>query len=321
MVFSRVVAVLVIVFVFTALTVSAIFWLSITPKATDEPVKVEIERGSTLSDSAQKLKEAGIIKSALAFQTYFLFKEDESKIVAGEYRFLGTSTVEEIATRLTEGDFENGSLGISIPEGSTIQEIAAILNNELSSFDKEDFLKKASLFEGYLFPDTYIFHKDVTSEEVIRKMYSNFQNKVESIVTEDALEDHSLNEIITMASILEEEAGNMDSRQIISGILWKRLEKGMPLQVDAAFLYVDELDGKNTYSLTTEDLAIESPYNTYTNTGLPPTPITNPGLESIRAAANPIDSEYIFYLSDTQGNTYYAETFEEHIDNRQFLGS
>lgn len=122
-----------------------------------------------------------------------------------------------------------------------------------------------------------------------------------------------------MASILEEEAQVEDARRIVSGILWSRLEQDIALQVDAAFLYIDELEGRDTYSLTVDDLKIDSPYNTYTNVGFPPTPITNPGLESIYAAANPFYSDYLFYLSDTQGNMYYAKTFEEHIENRQFL--
>jgi len=112
-----------------------------------------------------------------------------------------------------------------------------------------------------------------------------------------------------MASLLEEEAPGHKDRRIIAGILWKRIKKGMPLQVDAAF---SRVNGKNTYELTTKDLIDDSPFNTYTNKGLPPAPITNPGLSSIKAALNPIESTYWYYLSDRSGNFYYSATLEEH---------
>ena len=124
-----------------------------------------------------------------------------------------------------------------------------------------------------------------------------------------------MNEVIIMASIIEDEAnGTLESKRIVSGILWKRLRLEMPLQVDAPFQYYN---GKNSYTLTKEDLKEDHEYNTYTNKGLPPTAITNPGIDSIRAAITPTKTDYLYFLSDKKGNMYYAKNFEEHKINRE----
>jgi len=117
-----------------------------------------------------------------------------------------------------------------------------------------------------------------------------------------------------MASIIEAEARTTESRRIISGILWKRISLGMPLQVDSTFVYIN---GKNTYELTSDDLKIDSPYNTYVYKGLPPTPIGNPGLDAILAALYPKTSKYLYFLSSKSGDMYYATTFEQHKRNKE----
>jgi UPF0755 protein len=144
-------------------------------------------------------------------------------------------------------------------------------------------------------------------------MREQFEEAVKPLVQEFATSTRSMKDIITMASIIEKEAGNKTDRRIISGILWKRIDEGMHLQVDVPFYYVmDIAEGGPTL----KDLATESPYNTYINKGLPPGPITNPGLDSIRAALNPTPSEYYFYLADSNGVTHYAKTHDGHLANR-----
>lgn len=299
--------------------ISGGFLFSISPKHLQSAVDVEIARGSSLNSAAQTLKDAGVIRSALAFQSLVLMEGGERDIVAGTYRFSEPEGSRRVAERLIRGEFNSDSLAITFPEGTTVKEMSHILARRFNDLDVEKFLELASPLEGFLFPDTYFFHNDVTPEEVIKRMQDTFSSRVSDISISDRLRGRTFEEIVNMASILEEEARDLESRQIISGILWKRLEDNFPLQVDAAFLYIDELEGRNTYDLTKDDLAVDSPYNTYVNTGLPPTPITNPGLESMIAAANPIDSDYMFYLSDTKGNMYYAETFDDHVANRVFL--
>jgi UPF0755 protein len=148
-------------------------------------------------------------------------------------------------------------------------------------------------------------------------MEDNFNLKIKSISEDLAKTKRKLRDIIIMASIIEEEAKDEISRKIVSGILWRRIDIGMALQVDASFLYVN---GKKTHDLTLEDLAIDSPYNTYKYAGLPPGAITNPGIDSILAAVYPTKNPYLYYLTGTDGKMYYAKSFEEHIENkRQYL--
>ncbi|MCX6701950.1 MAG: endolytic transglycosylase MltG [Candidatus Zambryskibacteria bacterium] len=174
------------------------------------------------------------------------------------------------------------------------------------------FLTLAKSNEGYLFPDTYFISKTAKSMDVINMMKENFEVKINS-VSGIATSTHKLKDIIIMASILEGEALPKD-RNIVAGILWKRLEMGMPLQVDSTFAYIN---GKNTYELTLDDLKIDSPYNTYKYRGLPPGPISNPGLEAIISAINPIKTKYLYFLTEKDGTIHYAKTFEEHKRNKE----
>jgi UPF0755 protein len=179
-------------------------------------------------------------------------------------------------------------------------------------FNKEEFLNLAKGREGYLFPDTYFVSGSVNPSEIIQMMENNFTKKITS-VPGIATSTHTLKDIITMASILEGEALPKD-RAVVAGILWKRLGMGMPLQVDSTFSYVN---GKNTYELTLDDLKIDSPYNTYEHKGLPPGPISNPGLDAIISALTPTKTKYLYFLTEKDGTIHYAKTFEEHKRNKE----
>ena len=191
--------------------------------------------------------------------------------------------------------------------------MAVIFKKSIPSFDEEKFMEETQKDEGYLFPDTYLFFPNVTTEEITRTLKSNFNKKTESLGGEIKKSEKAIKEILTMASILEKEARKREDIEIISGILWKRIEIGMALQVDAPFVYYN---GKGTYNLTTKDLKTDSPYNTYTRKGLPVGPIGNPGIDSILAAIYPKSSPYLFYLSDRDGNIYYSANFEKHKKNK-----
>jgi UPF0755 protein len=142
---------------------------------------------------------------------------------------------------------------------------------------------------------------------------------LKDIAVDLAISGKSLNDIVIMASIIEKEGTNLNDKKKISGVLWNRIDIGMALQVDAPFVY---FLGKNTYQLTLEDLQIDSPFNTYINKGLPPTPIANPGIESLKAAINPERSDYLFYLADSEGTTHFSETYAEHLKKKKlYLGT
>jgi len=175
-------------------------------------------------------------------------------------------------------------------------------------------LRLASTSEGFLFPDTYFFLPTASTSAIVEEMRENFNRQTASLQADLLAADKSLLEIVTMASIVEKEAYDSEDRRMIAGVLWKRIEAKMRLQVDAVFPYIL---GKNTFQLTKADLNYDSPYNTYRYAGLPPGPIGSPSLDAITAALNPTESPYWFYLADDEGVTHFAKDFDEHVANKQ----
>lgn len=270
---------------------------------------ITIERGMTLEDAVALLHTQHIIRSPFLLRSAVILLGGEHSIYAGEYYFEKPTGAFEIARRIARGDLGITPVTVRIPEGAPAEKVAALLEAKLDNFDTDRFIALAKDSEGYLFPDTYYFLPKATPEEVIGVMKQAFITKVSAIAPE--IEDFGvpLNDVVTMASLLEREAHDLETKQKIAGVLWNRLDIGMPLQIDAVFLY---LIGKGSASLTLDDLSIDSPYNTYRYAGLPPTPISNPGLDSIRAAVTPVQSDYLYYLADKNGVTHFSRTFEEH---------
>ena len=268
-----------------------------------------IEKGATLYEISQTLHEHNYIQSPLLFRMSVTLVGGERSIEAGHYSFEMPYTSVGIAQQLVAQRSSVKALTVTIPEGFSIQQIADRLEKTLPSFDRTTFLQEAQAYRGTLFPDTYKFAPGTSEKQIVRRMREIFRRRLQSVSDQIAASQYSQEEIVIMASLLEKEAETMEDRRKIADILWRRLERGMPLQVDAAF---EKVNGKNSYELTTEDLQRDDPFNTYTNTGLPPHPINNPGLASIKAALNPTESEYWYYLSDRDGNLYYSETLKEH---------
>ncbi len=273
----------------------------------------EIKKGSTVEQVAIFLYSKNIIEHPRVFKILTSLLDGKSGIKAGYYYFPSKEGALHVSWRIVTGDFKITPVKITIREGTNVFEIANLLNGEMKNFSKVDFVKKARLVEGYLFPDTYYFNPASQVGEVLELMQNNFETKIKSISKEIKDFKKPLKDIVTMASIIEKEARTEESRRIIAGILWKRLKIGMPLQVDATFQYVN---GKNTFDLTLDDLKTDSPYNTYLYKGLPPGPITNPGLSAILATITPIETKYFYYLSDLKGQMHYAVTHEEHVANK-----
>ena len=238
----------------------------------------------------------------------------EHSFVSGDYYFSHKESLYTIVRRITKGDYEIMPIKVTIPEGSNVYDISTIFLNKVDTINPIDFLNEAKSKEGYLFPDTYFFLPTVTSDQIISQMSENFTTKITPLSAEISASGRSESQIIIMASILEEEAQTDTDRRIVSGILWKRLDDGIPLQVDSTIRYVT---GKTSSELTVADLQSDSPYNTYVNKGLPIGPISNPGLESIEAALNPTSTNYLYFLSDASGTMHYAMTLKQHDENRK----
>jgi UPF0755 protein len=289
-----------------------------SPSAFPEGELIEIPEGASLSEIATLLKEERVIRSAFLLQLAVFVQGYEREIQFGDYVFDKPHSVFSVARALGIGTHGLDPIRVRVHEGATVEGIATLFAARFERFDTERFLLEASELEGYLYPDTYFFLPNADDELILRTLKQNFGTRLVAISSQIAVFGESLEDVVTMASILEREAQNLEDRRTIAGVLWKRLEIGMPLQVDAAFLYTL---GKATFELTGKDLESDDPYNTYVYKGLPPGPIGSPTLESILAAVTPIKSDYLYYLADKDLVTHYSETYEEHLEKkREYLG-
>src|SRR3989338_1222234 len=268
----------------------------------------------TLSEVAEELKAEGVIQSPLAFKALVVFFGHERSARAGDYLFKEPKDVIRIARAIANGMFGLEPIRIRVSEGATTREMAIIFRSRLERFNESNFLPQAQALEGHLFPDTYFFLPNATEDTVIQTMRQNFDTRIAGLIPDIEKSGHSLNDIITMASIIEREARISADRKMISGVLWNRIERNMALQVDAVFLYSIR---KNTFQLPLADLASDSLYNTYKNKGLPPTPIGSPSLDSIEAALYPTKNQYLFYLADNRGVTHFSKTYAEHLRKKR----
>ncbi len=299
--------------VFFVVLAYAGFYILVPPPSFPVGTIVEIPDGATLSEAAHMLEGKGVIRSALALRAYITLVKNDHPVISGSYLLPEKESLSAIAERIVVGEYRILRVKILIPEGFDVTALSKALVSAMLTFDGEKFLSIAQKDEGYLFPDTYFFFTTATPEEVAAKMRNNFDQKTKDLADKINASGHSLADIIIMASIIERETITPADRRIVSGILWKRIKLGMPLQVDAAFNYVN---GKSTYDLTLGDLQIDSRYNTYKYKGLPPGPIANPGLDTILAALEPTETPYLYYLSEKDGTMHYAKTFEEHKKNK-----
>ncbi len=275
---------------------------------------VTVPKAASTSEVGTILQNAQVIRSKGLFQFYVKVVLGNKPVIAGDFSFPKKQSVFQIARMITGGKFGAAQVKVTIPEGSSVQDIARIMQKAIPSWNADEFVAKAKGSEGYLFPETYFVFKTITPDAIIERLKSEYENKVSSLRLSMIAVKRTELQVITMASILEKEARSADEATIISGILWKRIEKGMPLQVDAPFLYTL---GKTSEQLTSADLQKDGPYNTYTRKGLPKGPIGNPGLATINAAIHPVSSTYYYYLHDSKGVVHYAKTYDEHVQNKK----
>ncbi len=287
---------------------------------------VNIPEGATTSQVGQILSENGVIRNAIAFRMLVEVMGSQRGVHAGDYLFKQPVDIFTVAHALVAGQFGLEPQRIRIPEGATNVLISDVFASQMQRFSQQDFMAKATPLEGYLFPDTYFFLPNATADTVIETMRQNFEahlNATSTLSTSTLSQlitssGHSLSDVVIMASIIEREAPGMQDRRIIAGILWNRLKKGMLLQTDVP---LTAFTGKADSQLTKADLASSSPYNTYTHKGLPPGAIGNPSFESLEAAADPVKTDYLYFLADRSGVTHYAKTYAQHMINvRRYLG-
>lgn len=293
---------------------SVCYYVLISPPSDFAPGSiVQIKEGVSIGKATEYLYDRSLIRSRTVFKLLMRSPLAKNQMVAGDYLFAEPLSSIEISRRLARGSFNLEPIKVTIPEGTDTRAISNILANVIPDFDQAYFLTLASTSEGYLFPDTYFFSPLVTEQQILTTLRKNFDTRTKDITFTLVGTKYDRKDIVTMASIVELEAANYEDRRIIADILWRRLEEGMALQVDAVFPYII---GKNTFELTTKDLQFDSPYNTYRYPGLPPGPVTNPGLESIKAVLDPLPNKYVYYLSDRDGVMHYTASYAEHLKNK-----
>lgn len=298
-----------------------------------ENISFVIEKGEGNRIIGERLEKEGLIAGKYYFYYYMRSQNLTSRILPYNYELSGTMTIPEIALILTEEWDKN--IKITFPEGWTSKQMAERLT--ANGLDGKGFLglanntdvlrgnynfledKNIKTLEGYLFPETYFFTKEMDAETMVKKMLGIFNAKITYQMKNDALKNgKALKDIIIMASIIEGEVRTDEDRKIVSGIFWKRIKDGRALQSCATLAYVT---GENKKQYSEADTKINSPYNTYLHKGLLPAPISNPGLSAIMAAIYPTLTDYNYFLSDSEtGKTIFSKTYEEHTANKTRYG-
>lgn len=298
-----------------AVIIVAGYLIALAPPA-DFPAgsTVRVVHGDSVSKIAQDLAESHVIAHPTLFRAMLRFAGTGGSVRSGVYLFEEPENLLAVAYRLVAGDYGLPPVRMTFVEGVTVREAALQVAGALDDVRAADFSQAAKGHEGYLFPDTYFFQQGATVDAIVMVMRSNFEKKIASIAGDIDASGRPLSEIVTMASLIEKEARTTEARRMVSGILWNRIERRMPLQVDAVFGYIFE---RATYSPSFADLKVNSPYNTYTHIGLPPGPICNPGLDALLAAARPAKTNYLYYLTGKDGLMHYAMTYAEHQANQR----
>ena len=318
-------AIVAILLGFGACLAAVVGWALLQPRThRHRAIKVNVTAGS----EAQALESAGIIRSALAFDLYTRWHGDKSKFRPGRYTLSPTMSTAQIIRqlRLGPGHSPDDIIHLVVPEGFTLRQIAArlekegvtdgtaflqlALNPSLGLKWTYDFPKPDGPLEGYLYPDTYDFFPNTPPEKVLDAMLLNFSRRfIRPYQHQIGARGMSVHSIVTIASLIEREARTNEDRARIAGVLENRLKKGMKLEIDATVLYAL---GHHKQRVYFKDLLVDSPYNTYRHTGLPPGPIASPGALSLQAALSPEKNDFFYYVARPNGSHYFTHTAKEH---------
>lgn len=316
------------IFVFFILFV-AYFFNALQPTfAREGSVSFVIEKGQSFRDISAHLSQESLIKSIFAFKMYSFITGNAQKFKPGTYEFSCAMTVPEIVSSFIEGKATD--VMVTIPEGLTMKDADSLLaekgiiqKGSLVALSPKDFvgdfsfLKNLNSFEGFVFPDTYRFEKGTDPQVVLRTLLKNFEEKIWPLISVRS----DWYETLITASLLEREVVTLEDKRVVAGIIKKRIEMNMPIQIDASIVYAKcnkQFLGCASLALQREDMSMISPYNTYIHKGLPPSPISNPGVESVTAALSPQKTKYLYYISraDTK-QTIFSSTLDEHNKNIQ----
>jgi len=278
---------------------------------------IQIPSGTNATKIRNILIDNKVIKNnPLLFSAYVKVLKIENQLKYGEYALSPSMNLVQTVNKLVKGEVVQYK--ITVPEGFNSEQIADLFDRK-EIIEKTEFMKLVKSteksWEGYLFPDTYEVSKNYGARKIFDELLTNFNRIIEENNVRDLVKetDYSLHEIITLASIIEKEAGSYEEKRLISSVFYNRLKLGMKLQSCATIYYIL---GNTTKKLDENDLKINSPFNTYLNKGLPPGPICNPGLDSIKAALDPSDEDYLYFVLGEDGKHLFSKTYSEHLKNK-----
>lgn len=297
--------------------IGGLWWMDATSPADLQNTTSQVftvSSGEGVRSIAIRLKAQSLIKDQVGFFVLVKLLRLDNQLQAGNFRLAPVMDVQSIIKELTHGTLDTW---VTTLEGWRSEEVAFKLAQDIE-IPETEFLKYAR--EGYMFPDTYLFPKDASASGVVKILLDNFEKRItQDIRTAIVKQGISFEDGIILASIVEREGKSDTDRPVIAGILLKRLKEEWPLQADATLQYVLGYQSKDKTwwkkELTDEDKEINSPYNLYKHQGLPPAPISNPGLAAIKAVAYPKESKYWYYIHDKEGKVHFATTLEEHNTN------
>lgn len=305
-------AILLVVSIFAA----KLFWtfLISSPSNNKNTEVFSIKPGESTEAIVKRLEKEGFIRNELAFKVLLKISGFSGKIQAGDFSLSREMNAREVVNALTHGVFDSK---LTFIEGWRKEEMADLVFRELK-IPRAEFLKYSE--EGKMFPDTYFVPKNISAEELAKILKDNFEDKFSAELQKEAKRKGlTKEEVVILASIIERESRSEEERPIIAGILMKRWNNDIALEADATVQYaLGYQPASKTWwkeTLTAEDLSLDSPYNTRKNLGLPPGPICNPSLSSMKAVIYPKQSPYLYYAHDKKGSIYYAQTLEEHNAN------
>ena len=287
-----------------------------------EEIPFVVEKGANLKTIAHQLEEKQLVKHWWSIDLLSRLKESEirDKIIVGEYKLSPSMTPQQLLDKILSGEVNYYQL--TLPEGFSVRDLPKLVadttlvpaNAIQAALDDKGFMSELNIqggsFEGYLFPETYKFTKPIDAKAVITRMVEEGRKRLSNEMLERTIQlGYDVHQIITLASIVEKETGTADDRKRIASVFHNRLRIGMPLQSDPTVIYgISNFSG----NLTKEHLRTPSPYNTYLTTGLPPTPICNPGIKAIEAAIFPEDTDYLYFVAKGDGTSQFSSTLKQH---------
>lgn len=329
--------IIMLLFIFSVIMIFVILYnntISKPLKSNNDTISIEVKSGDGFYDVLNRLDEEGKLRNKLLIKVKLSIDKKSVNLTEGTYEVNSDVTLDQLIEDIQDDSKNINMIKVTVPEGYSIEEIAqlmeekglcsendfieAVKNHELPEFVEVNEKRRYNL-EGFLYPDTYLIEKGTSANNIIDKMLERFNAAIKEVENETnvVINNEDIDKLITIASMIEKEASADVDRPLISSVIYNRLDKGMKLQLDATVLYAL---GEHVDVVLNKHLKVDSPYNTYKYSGLPIGPIASPGIESIKAALLPADTDYLYYILQKDGTHYFTNSYDDFLAKKEELG-